>query len=94
MGWLGDSLLQSVSLEGLTFRSQVHLHQENTPCLNYQSFPDKRETEKLKVKVKEAVEGSGKAAAVQIGYSQWGLLGCSPLKVLQSFNLSHIQSLR
>lgn len=54
---------------------------------------------KIKVKVVEAVGGavaggSGKSAAVQIGYSQWGLLGCSPLKVLQSLNLSHVQSLR
>ncbi len=36
----------------------------------------------------------GKTAAVQIEYSQWGLLGCRPLKVLQSLNFSHIQSLR
>lgn len=63
----------------------------------YQSTSDKWETENRKVKVLEAVEGWGrcwgKTAAVQTGYSQWGLLGFSPLKVLQSLNLSHIQSL-
>lgn len=41
------------------------------------------------------IEGSSNIAAIQIGCSQWGLLGCSsPLKVLHSLNLSHIQSLR
>lgn len=77
---------------------QIFLFVHNLEFLReYQIMSDKGETEN-----KGESRGSSRAwgrslgstAAVQIGYSQCGLLGCSPLKVLQSLNLSHIQSLR
>lgn len=63
----------------------------------YQIMSDKWETEN-KGERRGSSWGRGRnlgnTAAVQIEYSQCGLLDCSPLKVFQSLNLSHIQSLR
>lgn len=48
--WVGwgypSTVCSSPFLLRVNFRSKVSLHQENTLCLNGQSTPDKRETEK------------------------------------------------
>lgn len=55
-------------------------------------------TEKIKFKGKCRGRGQGATSRVQgsaaVQISQWSLFDCSPLKILHSLNLSHIQSLR
>lgn len=103
------SISLSLSLKGFyQIRGETNPALEMTVCLQFRIYERLWEITREclisgqpKNKDEKTWKQSGGRAGVwvkqllfKLDTVSWGLLGCSPLKVLQSLNLSHIQSLR